>query len=210
MNMVLASALLLFLVLCALTFLPALKLLYAKNPPFSGMVLTLVSSFLGVYMALIFSRSEEQADRTARAATLMEMTRESISAVRVETRLLAELRKIEAAQDSVGAESAATLASYEPKQIADLLNNDAVIGQISPESLKALLASQSLMETALKALGGTQGRERRRHLRFYLRELAFAQGVLAAEAEFQRGNIGRRDLAGILEEWTAKKAPSSI
>lgn len=209
MNMVLLSAILLFLVLCALTFLPSLRLLYAKNPPFSGMVLTLVSSFLGVYMALVFSRSEDQADRTARAATLIEMTRESISAGRVETRLLGELRKIEAAQGE-DSESAASLASYEPKQLADLLANDAVIEQISPESLKALLASQSLMESELTALGGAKGRERRRRLRLYLRELAFAQGVLAAEAEFQRGNIGRKDLAEILQEWSNKKSPAPI
>lgn len=210
MTMVLASAVLLFLALCALTFLPSLKLLYARNPPFSGMVLTLVSSFLGVYLALLFSRSEEQADRTARAATLMEMTRESLSAGRVEARLLGELRKIEAAQAVAGEGSAMALATYEPKQLADLLNNGAVLGQISPESLKALLASQSLMESELVALGGSAGRERRRHLRLYLRELAYAQGVLAAEAEFQRGNIGRGDLTEILEEWTAKKAPAPI
>lgn len=208
--MVFASALLFFLALCGLTFLPALKLLYARNPPFSGMILTLVSSFLGVYLALHFSRSEERADRTARAATLMEMTRESLSAVRVEARLLAELRKIEAAQAADGTVSPITLASFETKQLADLLNNGAVIEQISPESLKALLASQSLMESELKAMGRTAGRQRRRHLRLYLRELGFAQGVLAAEAEFQRGNIGRRDLTGILEEWAAKKAPTPI
>ena len=210
MTLVLATALLLFLALCALTFLPAMKLLYVRNPVLSGMVLTLTSSFLGVNLALHFSRSGEQADRTARAATLMEMTRESLSAGRVEARLLAELRKIEADQAAEGAAGAATLASFEPKQLADLLNHGAVMGQISPESLKALLASQSLMESELKALGGSEGRQRRRHLRLYLRELGFAQGVLAAEAEFQRGNIGRRDLTGILEEWTAKKVPAPI
>lgn len=209
MNMVLLFAIVLFLSLCALTFLPALKLIYARNPPFTGMVLTLVSSFLGVYMALWFARSEDQADRTARAATLMEMTRESLSAGRVETRLLGELRKLEATSEE-GAEASTSLASYEPKQLADLLNNDAVIEQISPESLKALLASQSLMESELTALGGSKSRERRRHLRLYLRELGFAQGVLAAEAEFQRGNIGRRDLTEILEEWTLKKSPPPI
>lgn len=208
--MVLFSAILLFLALCALTFLPALRLFYAKHPPFAGMVMTLVSSFLGVYMALLFSRSEERADRTARAATLMEMTRESLSAGRVEARLLAELRKIEAIHAGEGGEAAPALASFEPKQLADLLNNGAVLEQISPESLKALLASQSLMEAELREMNGSQGRERRRRLRAYLRELAFAQGVLAAEAEFQRGNIGRRDLADILREWAGKKAPAPI
>jgi hypothetical protein len=126
---------------------------------------------------------------------------------------MGELRKIEAIQAAAGGVAAVgdmALASYEPKHLADLLNNGAVLGQISPESLKALLASQSLMESELKALGGSTGRERRRHLRLYLRELGFAQGVLAAEAEFQRGNIGRRDLTGILEEWTAKKPPTPI
>jgi hypothetical protein len=143
----------------------------------------------------------------------MEMTRESLSASRVETRLLGELRKIEAARTEEGGEAspaAPALASFEPKQLADLLNNGAVLEQISPESLKALLASQSLMETELQALNGAQGGERRRRLRFYLRELAFAQGVLAAEAEFQRGNIGRRDLADILREWASKKSPAPI
>lgn len=210
MNMVLFLAILVFLALCALTFLPALRLVYAKNPPFSGMVLTLVSSFLGVFLALTFSRSEDQADRTARAATLMEMTRESLAAGRVETRLLAELRKIESAKSEDGTEGNVALASYEPKQLADLLANDAVIEQISPESLRALLSSQSLMEGELQALSGTKGAERRRRLRLYMRELAFAQGVLAAEAEFQRGNIGRKDLAEILREWTLKKAPAPI
>ena len=83
MDVILLLAIGVFLAVCALTFLPSLRLLYAKNPPFSGMVLTLVSSFLGVYMALHFSRSEERADRTARAATLMEMARESLSASQV-------------------------------------------------------------------------------------------------------------------------------
>ncbi len=208
--MVLFSAILLFLALCALTFLPALRLFYAKHPPFAGRVMTLVSSFLGVYMALLLSRSEEQADRTARAATLMEMTRESLSASRVETRLLGELRKIEAARSEEGAQAVPVLASFEPKQLADLLNNGAVLEQISPESLKALLASQSQMETELRALNGAVGNERRRRLRSYLRELAFAQGVLAAEAEFQRGNIGRRDLVEILREWAGKKSPAPV
>lgn len=208
--MVLLLAILVFLIVCALTFMPALRLLYARNPPFSGMVLTLVSSFLGVYLAILFSRSEELADRTARAATLMEMTRESLSASRVETRLLAELRKLEAGKGEVGSEASASLASFEPKQLADLLNNDAVLEQISPEGLKALLSSQSQMETELQALSGTTGRERRRRLRLYLRELGFAQGVLAAEAEFQRGNIGRGDLVEILQEWTQKKSPAPI
>lgn len=209
MNMVLLLAIVSFLALCALTFLPALRLMYAKNPPFSGMVLTLVSSFLGVYMALVFSRSEDKADRTARAATLMEMTRESISASRMETRLLGELRKLEAAQ-ALGIDPVASFAAYEPKELADLLSNNAVIDQISPESLKALLSSQSSMGAELAALGGAGGRERRRHLRLYLRELGFAQGVLAAEAEFQRGNITRKDLAEILQEWTQKKSPAPI
>lgn len=208
--MVLLLAVLLFLALCALTFLPALRLFYAKNPPFSGMILSLVSSFLGVYMALVFSRSDDRADRMARAATLMEMTRESLAASRVETRLLAELRELEATGAAGGSEAVPNLAAFEPKQLNDLLNNGAVIEQISPESLKALLASQSLLESELKALGGAQGDERRRRLRLYLRELAFTQGVLAAEAEFQRGNIGRRDLSEILEEWAIKKAPAAI
>jgi hypothetical protein len=215
MNVVLLLAIVVFLAVCALTFLPSLRLLYAKNPPFSGMVLTLVSSFLGVYMALFFSRSEDLADRTARAATLMEMTRETLSASQVETRLIAELREIEAIQAGEGADASEAagsmkLASYEPKQLADLLKNDAVIEQISPESLKALLASQSLMEGELRALNGSRGRVRRMHLRQYLREMAFAQGVLTAEAEFQRGNIGRRDLTEILREWSDKKSPSPI
>jgi hypothetical protein len=210
MNVILLLAIVVFLAVCALTFLPSLRLLYARNPPFSGMVLTLVSSFLGVYMALHFSRSEELADRTARAATLMEMTRESLSASQVESRLIAELRKIEAIQADEGQEAASTLASYEPERLADLLSNDAVIEQISPESLKALLASQSLMEKELRSLNDSKGRQRRRHLRQYLREMAFAQGVLAAEAEFQRGNIGRKDLADILREWSEKKNPPQI
>jgi tRNA isopentenyl-2-thiomethyl-A-37 hydroxylase MiaE len=213
MNVVLLLAITVFLAVCALTFLPSLRLLYARNPSFSGMVLTLVSSFLGVYMALHFSRSEELADRTARAATLMEMTRESLSASQVESRLIAELRKIEAIQadEGIGSdEAAATLASYEPKRLADLLSNGAVIEQISPESLKALLASQSFMEKELRSLNASKGRQRRRHLRQYLREMAFAQGVLAAEAEFQRGNIGRKDLVDILRAWSEKKNPPQI
>lgn len=210
MDVILLLAIGVFLAVCALTFLPSLRLLYAKNPPFSGMVLTLVSSFLGVYMALHFSRSEERADRTARAATLMEMARESLSASQVESRLIVELRKIEALQADDGSEAAGNLASYESERLADLLSNDAVLEQISPESLRALLASQSLMEKELRALNASKGRERRGHLRQYLREMAFAQGVLAAEAEFQRGNIGRKDLADILREWAGKKNPPPI
>src|SRR6476659_7591092 len=91
--MALLFASLLFLLLCAITFFPAMRLLYAKNPAFMGMVLTLTACFLGVYGALEFSRSEERHDRMARAATLMEMTRESLTASRMEARILSQLKR---------------------------------------------------------------------------------------------------------------------
>lgn len=208
--MILAISIAVFLVLCGLTFLPYIRLHYAKNPPFAGMILTLISSFLGVYAALNFSRNEDRGDRMARAATLMEMTRESLSAARVETRLLAQLRNSDWPKDADGPEGEARMASVRPKELADLLANGAVLEQISPESLKALLVSQAAMEGDLRALLGEQGQARRRWLNAYFRELAFAQGVLAAEAEFQRGNIGRRDLSEILESWSLKKSSPSI
>src|SRR6185295_10932787 len=96
--MVLFISLLLFLALCVLTFLPNVRLLYAKNPPLSGLVLTLISSFLGIYAAMVFSRSEDRTDRMARAATLMEMTRQSLSADKMEARILAQLRAEPAAE----------------------------------------------------------------------------------------------------------------
>ncbi|HKP97543.1 MAG TPA: hypothetical protein VJ385_17500, partial [Fibrobacteria bacterium] len=96
------------------------------------------------------------------------------------------------------------------KELGELLSNGAVLEQISPQSLKALLACQVTMERELQSMAGTEDRERRHHLNGYLRELAFAQGVLAAEAEFQRGNIGRGDLIEILQDWTLKKASPPI
>src|SRR4051812_21702589 len=96
MELLLAS--LFFLILCVVTFLPAMRLLYAKNPAFMGMVLTLASCFLGVYGALEFSRSEERQDRMARAATLMEMTKESLSTSRMEARILSQAKREAGAQ----------------------------------------------------------------------------------------------------------------
>ncbi|GEM_PF-3589163 len=214
--MVLTLSGLLFLILCALTFFPALRLLYARNPAFVGMILTLSSCFLGVYLAIELSRSEEREDRMARAATLMEMAREGLSASRMEARILDELKHVGEfkatapnpleAQSGKDNESEFKPASAQSRELAELLNNGAVLEQISPQSLKALLASQASMERELGYLAKATGRDRRHHLNGYLRELAFAQGVLSAEAEFQRGNIGRRDLSEILEGWTVKKS----
>jgi hypothetical protein len=206
--MALILACLFFALLCAITFLPGMRLLYAKNPAFMGMVLTLSACFLGVYGALEFSKSEERQDRMARAATLMDMTKESLSASRLEARILSQLKPESPRAESVSPASASLEsrpASGSSKELSDLLNNDAVLAQISPQSLKALLASQVTMERELQYMASTGGRERRHHLNSYLRELAFAQGVLAAESEFQRGNIGRGDLTGILQDWTIKK-----
>jgi hypothetical protein len=218
------------LLLCALTFLPAVRVLYAKNPAFMGMVLTLAACFLGVYGALEFSRSEERHDRMARAATLMDMTKESLTASRMEARILSQLKQEPGAQEtailtsaaglpvaSAGIPAAATALPGEgksvtgsSKELGELLSNGAVLEQISPQSLKALLACQANMERELQYMSVTKDRERRHHLNGYLRELAFAQGVLAAEAEFQRGNIGRGDLTDILRDWTLKKATPQI
>lgn len=216
--MALIFASLLFLLLGALTFLPGMRLLYARNPAFMGMVLTLAACFLGVYGALEFSRSEERHDRMARAATLMEMTKESLIASRMEARILAQLkREPGTSPDSAilpavlpGVPGEARPVSGSSKELGELLNNGAVLEQISPQSLKALLACQVTMERELQYMSGTRGQARRHHLNGYLRELAFAQGVLAAEAEFQRGNIGRGDLTEILQDWTVKKASPSI
>jgi hypothetical protein len=208
--MALTIACFIFLLLCAITFLPGMRLLYAKNPAFMGMVLTLSACFLGVYGALEFSKSEERQDRMARAATLMDMTKESLSASRMEARILSQL-KPEAGPQAESVSLAVAAPDYKPasgssKELGELLNNDAVLAQISPQSLKALLACQVTMERGLQYVASTRGRDRRHHLNGYLRELAFAQGVLAAEAEFQRGNIGRGDLNEILQQWTLKKA----
>jgi hypothetical protein len=205
--MALLFATLLFLLLCALTFLPAMRLLYARNPAFMGMVLTLAACFLGVYGAIEFSRSEERHDRMARAATLMDMTKDALTANRMEARILSQL-KAEAAPVAPSGEVKPVSAT--PKELGELLNNGAVLEQISPQSLKALLSSQASMERELQYLAVSKGRERRHHLNGYLRELAFAQGVLAAEAEFQRGNIGRGDLTEILQDWALKKAAPQI
>jgi hypothetical protein len=178
---------------------------------------------------LEFSRSEERQDRMARAATLMEMTKESLSASRMEARILSQLKPEQgglsesaafpAAASSATAASASTVAgsfaepkapSALPKELGELLNNGAVLEQISPQSLKALLACQVAMERELQYMAASRGKPRRHHLNGYLRELAFAQGVLAAEAEFQRGNIDRGDLTEILQGWTLKKATPQI
>ena len=211
--MALTLACFFFAFLCAITFLPGMRLLYAKNPAFMGMVLTLSACFLGVYGALEFSKSEERQDRMARAATLMDMTKESLTASRLEARILSQLKpeKPEVRPRAESASMASVSMDSRPaygssKELSDLLNNDAVLAQISPQSLKVLLASQANMERELQFLASTGGRERRHHLNSYLRELAFAQGVLAAESEFQRGNIGRGDLNEILQDWTLKKA----
>jgi hypothetical protein len=208
--MALTLACLFFALLCAITFLPGMRLLYAKNPAFMGMVLTLAACFLGVYGALEFSKSEERQDRMARAATLMDMTKESLTASRLEARILSQLKPEAGPRaESVSLATAsleARPASGSSKELSDLLNNDAVLAQISPQSLKALLACQVTMERELQYMASTGGRDRRHHLHGYLRELAFAQGVLAAESEFQRGNIGRSDLTEILQDWTLKKS----
>lgn len=211
--MALTFACLLFALLCAITFLPGMRLLYAKNPAFMGMVLTLSACFLGVFGALEFSKSEERQDRMARAATLMDMTKESLTASRLEARILSQLKpenpEAGPRAESVSLASAsveARPASGSSKELSVLLNNDAVLAQISPQSLKALLDCQVTLERELQYMASTGGRDRRHHLNSYLRELAFAQGVLAAESEFQRGNIGRGDLTEILQDWTLKKA----
>jgi hypothetical protein len=202
---------LIFLALAVLTFHPAMRLFQAKNPPFFGMVLTLGSSFLGVYAALMLSRVEERRDRMDRAATLMEMTRENLSTSRGEARNLAHFTRADSFRSGEWEKRMpGSLHPNRPSGLAELLNNGAVLEQISPESLKALLASQSRMERDLLALGASQGRQRRRRLESYLREVVFAQGVLAAEAEFQRGNIGRRDVVEILLEWESKQVPQPI
>lgn len=204
--MPLIFAILFFSFLCVLTFFPAMRTLYARNPAFMGMILTLFSCFLGVYAALEFSRSGERFDRMARAATLMEMTRESLAADRMEARLLAQFKG--SARDT--AESApvsfhgSRMVDGMPNGLGDLLNNGAIVEQISPQSLKVLLACQAALDREARSLAKTTGRKRRHHLNGYLRELSFAQGVLAAEAEFQRGNIGRGDLTEILRDWAIK------
>ncbi len=211
--MALIFASLLFLLLGAITLFPAMRVLYAKNPAFLGMVLTLAACFLGTYGALEISRFEERGDRMARAATLMDMTRESLSASRMEARILSQL-KSEAGVPAGGATLGLVAVTHpdsrtilgSSKELGELLNNGAVLEQISPQSLKALLACQLAMERELQNLASTLGKDRRHHLNGYLRELAFAQGVLTAESEFQRGNIGRGDLTEILQDWTLKKA----
>src|SRR6185503_5184328 len=167
--MVLFIALLLFLALCVLTFLPQVRLLYAKNPPLSGLVLTLISSFLGIYAAMVFSRSEDRRDRMARAATLMEMTRQSLAADKMEARLLSQLRSSEwlAPGAGEGQDGEARVASVQPKELSQLLANDAVLLEISPVSLKALLESQAAMEADLRALLQASGSDRRRRLNSY-------------------------------------------
>jgi hypothetical protein len=205
--MALLFACLLFLAVAAATFHPSLRLLYARNPAFMGMVLTLCACFLGVYGAIEFSRLEERQDRMARAATLMDMAKETLTADRAQARL-AQFRSAEAADAEVAPEAKPESAKPAPpssRELGELLNNGAVLEQISPASLKVLLACQAEMQRELRGLAASQGRARRHHLNGYLRELAFAQGVLAAEAEFQRGNIGRGDLEEILREWSLKK-----
>lgn len=205
--MALLFASLVFVLLCAATFLAPVRSFYARNPGFMGMVFTLCSCFLGVYGALEFSRSEERQDRMARAATLMEMTRESLTS----------LSRSRPEAPDTGGDSAREAGpggikpvSASPRQLEELLNNGAVLERISPVSLKALLSCQADMQRELQGLAASKGRERRHHLNAYWRELAFAQGVLAAEAEFQRGNIGRGDLEDILREWSLKKAGPAI
>lgn len=204
--MPLIFATLFFSFVCVLTFLPAMRTLYARNPAFTGMILTLFSCFLGVYAALEFSRSGERIDRMARAATLMEMTRESLAASRMEARILAEFK--ESAGDSADRASVryhgSRIAYGRPNGLGDLLSNGAIVEQISPQSHKVLLACQATLDREARYLATTTGRKRRHHLNSYLRELSFAQGVLAAEAEFQRGNIGRGDLTEILRDWAIK------
>jgi hypothetical protein len=214
--MALLFACILFLSMGAVTFHPAMKLLYARNPAFMGMLLTLCACFLGVYGAIEFSRLSEREDRMARAATLMDMAKESLTADRAQAHL-SQLQPPGTAADSVPESrgegpnadgpnpDGAKPGGASPKELGELLRNGAVLEQISPPSLKALLASQAEMRRELRDLSASKGRERRHHLNGYLRELSFAQGVLAAEAEFQRGNIGRGDLEDILREWSLKK-----
>jgi hypothetical protein len=204
--MALLFASMLFLALGAATFHPAMKLFHARNPAFTGMLLTLCACFLGVYGAIEFSRLDERQDRMARAATLMDMTKESLTADRAQAHLSQMRPEVPAADTVAEAKADGTKpGGASPKELGELLRNGAVLEQISPPSLKALLACQADMRRELQDLSGSQGRERRHHLNGYLRELAFAQGVLAAEAEFQRGNIGRGDLEDILREWSLKK-----
>lgn len=211
--MTLILACFVFLVLCAMTFIPAMRVLYGKNPAFLGMLFTLSACFLGVYAALEFSRSEDRLDRMARAATMMEMTKEALTTTRMEARILSKLNGQPSLQTEGATLSSASGIAVEakpvsgsPKELGELLNNLAILEQISPQSLKALLACQVSLEKELQLLSSTKGRARRHHLNGYLRELAFAQGVLTAEVEFQRGNIGRSDLAEILQDWTLKKS----
>lgn len=196
-------ALLIFVLLGAATFHPSVRSLYARNPAFVGMVLTLCACFLGVYGALEFSRAEERQDRMARAATLMETAKEALAADRLETRDLAGPPPGDTTPSDPSAGKAVAPGSA---GLDGLLSNGAVLEQISPQSLKALLACQAGMQRELKGIASTRGRARRHHLNGYLRELAFARGVLAAESEFQRGRIGRGDLDEILRMWTDKKS----
>jgi hypothetical protein len=213
--MALLFACMLFLSLGAATFHPAMKQLYARNPAFTGMVLTLCACFLGVYGAIEFSRLSEREDRMARAATLMDMAKESLTADRAQAHLSQlqpgpAIDSVPEAREEGPNPDGSKPGGASPKELADLLRNGAVLEQISPPSLKALLASQAEMRRELRDLSASKGRERRHHLNGYLRELSFAQGVLAAEAEFQRGNIGRGDLEDILREWSLKKdSPAS-
>jgi hypothetical protein len=204
--MALLFAFLVFLSLGAATFHPAMKLLYARNPAFMGMALTLCACFLGVYGAIEFSHVTERQDRMDRAATLMDMAKETLTADRAQAHL-SQMRYEPPASDSVpeARPDAGKPGGASPKELGELLRNGAVLERISPPSLKALLACQADMRRELQDLSASKGRERRHHLNGYLRELSFAQGVLAAEAEFQRGNIGRGDLEDILKEWFLKK-----
>jgi hypothetical protein len=225
--MALAFAILLFILLAAATFHPTAKVFYARNPAFAGMLLTVCACFLGVYGALEFSRSEERQDRMDRAATLMEMAKEALTLDGAQVHL-SQFRP-DSSDDEVAAAGrvdckggpacdsgseartgAVKPVSASPRELGELLNNGAVLEQISPPSLKALLSSQAVMQHELNGLAARRGRDRRYHLNGYLRELAFAQGVLAAEAEFQRGNIGRGDLEEILRDWSIKKAARPI
>lgn len=225
--MAFGSAILLFLLLAAATFHPSARIFYARNPAFSGMVLTLCACFLGVYGALEFSRSEERQDRMARAATLMDMAKDALTADGAEVHLsqfksdslgdggFADARsgcegKAVCDSGTEGRPAGIKPVSASPRELGELLNNGAVLEQISPQSLKALLSSQAVMQRELRGLAARRGRDRRYHLNGYLRELVFAQGVLAAESEFQRGHIGRDDLEEILRDWSLKKAARPI
>ncbi|MBW8887987.1 MAG: hypothetical protein JF616_09550 [Fibrobacteres bacterium] len=225
--MAFGSAILLFIVLAAATFHPSARVFYARNPAFSGMLLTLCACFLGVYGALEFSRSEERQDRMARAATLMDMAKDALTADGAQVHLSqfkfdslfdADIAGAHAGADGKTVQDSGTEArsggmkpvSASPQELGELLNNGAVLEQISPQSLKALLSSQAVMQRELRDLAARRGRDRRYHLNGYLRELVFAQGVLAAESEFQRGHIGRDDLEEILRDWSLKKAARPI